>query len=66
MLKLIARTIWQQSVEIMNFQKQLLHNAVVQPLEREVQEIQIPVPWGYISGDSHVKVLLTVVTKTRV
>lgn len=50
MLKLIGRTVWHQSAEIMNYQKQYLHNVVAQTLEREFQEIQIPVPWGHIAG----------------
>jgi hypothetical protein len=54
MLKLIGRTIWHQSAEIMNNQKQYLHNVVAQALEREVQEIRIPVPWGHIAGDLHI------------
>jgi hypothetical protein len=40
----------------MNLQKQSPHNVVSQPLEREVEEIQIPVPWGHISGDLYIKV----------
>jgi hypothetical protein len=38
----------------MNYQKQHLHNVVAQPLEREVQEIRIPVPWGHIAGDLYI------------
>jgi hypothetical protein len=53
MLKLIGRTVWHQSAEIMNYQKQYLHKVVAQTLEREVHEIQIPVPWGHIAGDLH-------------
>jgi hypothetical protein len=56
MLKHIARTIQQRNAKTMTFQKQSLHNVVSQPLEREVEEIRIPVPWGHISGDLYIRI----------
>ncbi|XP_021917056.1 probable serine hydrolase isoform X3 [Zootermopsis nevadensis] len=50
MLRQVVRITWQRCVERMNIQKQSLHNVQSQPLEREFEEIQIPVPWGHISG----------------
>lgn len=38
----------------MNNQKQYLYNVVAQTVEREVQEVRIPVPWGHIAGDVHI------------
>jgi hypothetical protein len=61
MLKQLGRTVWHRSAEIMNNQKQYLHNVVAQTLEREVQEIRIPVPWGHIAGDLHIYIYISVI-----
>ncbi|XP_069683834.1 probable serine hydrolase isoform X2 [Periplaneta americana] len=50
MLKLLARTVWKPSVEALNLQKAYIHNIAAKPLERQVYEVQIPVPWGHIAG----------------
>jgi hypothetical protein len=54
MLKLIGRNVLHRSANIMNNQKQYLYNVVAQTVEREVQEVRIPVPWGHIAGDVHI------------
>jgi hypothetical protein len=55
-LKRIVRNTHRQYAETVNFSKQSLCNVVYKPSEREVEEIQIPVPWGHVSGELYIKV----------
>ncbi|KAJ9590438.1 hypothetical protein L9F63_016525, partial [Diploptera punctata] len=50
MLRLVARTLHQHCGDVLRLQRMNTHNAATKALEREIREVQIPVPWGHIAG----------------
>jgi hypothetical protein len=53
MLKTIMRNLWKQNAGTVKLQKNC-HHDITQPAAREVQEINIPVPWGHIAGEAYI------------
>ena len=50
MLRPAARYLYQHCSKAVILQRMNVHDVATQALEKEVQEIKIPVPWGHIAG----------------